>query len=246
MAEHLLQVGEAMAKAGVGTAEQTIAIYEKAKAIWDRECGEGHVSTARCLAGIAGRYIAKGTQFNSQDDLQKGLEYGQQGLAVAERAGKGEGIEAESALLWIGEAHFKLKQYDEALEHRERRLRLLLAHFGEEGAKKEARVAEAYKDVGDVYAQGRGDFDRALEYYTKAVPVAEEATGKLSHTTGMLCRTTGVAYYQQQRYAEAVPWFERAVAAYTFTHGAENEQYTKRAVQQLERAKQQGAAQQQV
>ena len=180
MAEHLLQVGEAMDKAGVGTDEQQIAIFEKAKAIWDRECGEGHVSTARCLAGIAGRY-------NAQDDYQKGLEYGQQGLAVAERAGKGEGIEAESALLWIGEAHYGLEQYDEALQHRERRLRLLLAHFGEEGAKKEARVAEAYRAVGDVYNGGLGDFDRALEYYTKAVPVAEEATGKLSHTTGLLC-----------------------------------------------------------
>ena len=170
MAEHLLQVGEAMAKAGVGTAEQIIAIFEKAKAIWDRECGEGHVSTARCLAGIAGRYIAPG----SKQDFQKGLEYGQQGLAVAERAGKGEGIEAESALLWIGEAHYWLEQYDEALQHRERRLRLLLAHFGEEGAKKEARVAQAYRAVGDVYNFGRGDFDRALEYYTKGVPVAEE------------------------------------------------------------------------
>mgnify|MGYP002053550419 CR=1 FL=1 len=109
MAEHLLQVGEAMDKAAVGTDEQKIAVFEKAKAIWDRECGEGHVSTARCLAGIAGRY-------QTQEDYQKGLEYGQQGLAVAERAGKGEGIEAESALSWIGDAHFLLEQYDEALE----------------------------------------------------------------------------------------------------------------------------------
>ena len=109
MAEHLLQVGEAMDKAAVGTTEQKIAIYEKAKAIWDRECGEGHVSTARCLAGIAGRYIADG----SKQDFQKGLEYGQQAVAVAERAGKGEGIEAESALLVIGDAHFLLEQYDD-------------------------------------------------------------------------------------------------------------------------------------
>ena len=234
MAEHLLQVGEAMSKAGVGTAEQSIAVFEKAKAIWDRECGEGHVSTARCLAGIAGRYISKTMGYN----YQKGLEYGQQGLAVAERAGKGEGIEAESALNWIGEAHYWLKQYDEALQHRERRLRLLLAHFGEEGAKKEARVAQAYKDVGDVYNFDRGDFDPALEYYTKAVPVAEEATGKLSHTTGMLCGNIGVGYGKQQRYAEAVPWYERAVAAYTFTYGAENEQFTKDAEKWLEAAKQ--------
>ena len=234
MAEHLLQVGEAMSKAAVGTAEQTIAIYEKAKAIWDRECGEGHVSTARCLAGIAGRYIANA---KSAEGYQKGLEYGQQGLAVAERAGKGEGIEAESALNQVGEAHFWLEQYDEALQHRERRLRLLLAHFSEEGAKKEARVAEAYMLVGDVYNFGRGDFDRALEYYTKAVPVAEEATGKLSHTTGLLCAQIGVGYFNRQRYAEAVPWYERAVAAYTFTHGAENEQYTKTAERYVEMAK---------
>ena len=146
---------------------------------------------------------------------------------MAERAGKGEGIEAEEALAQVGNAHYELEQYDEALEHRERRLRLLLAHFGEEGAKKEARVAEAYRNVGDVYDEGRGDFEQALEYYTKAVPVAEEATGKLSDTTGLLCESIGAGYFNRQRYAEAVPWLERAVAAFTFTHGAENEQRTK-------------------
>ena len=98
--------------------------------------------------------------------------------------------------------------------------------------------------IGDVYNFGRGDFERALEYYMKAVPVAEEATGKLSHTTGLLCGSIGVGYKNQQRYAEAVPWYERAVAAYTFTFGAENEQRTKTAVRDLEDAKR-GAAQQQ-
>ena len=102
----------------------------------------------------------------------------------------------------------------------------------------------AYKDIGVVNIDGKRDHERALENYMKAVPVAEEATGKLSKTTGMLCHAIGLAYENQQRYAEAVPWYERAVAAFTFTFGAENEQLTKRAVRDLEDAKR-GAAQQQ-
>ena len=52
-------------------------------------------------------------------------------------------------------------------------------------------------------------------------------------------------YYNQQRHAEAVPWHEREVAAFTFTFGSENEQYTKRAVRNLEGAKRRAAQQQQ-
>ena len=224
MAAHLLQVAECMNRAAVGTDEQMIATFEKAKGLWDGAYGKGqHVLTARCLVGIGDRYMA-------QDKYQKGLEYGREALAVVASAGKGGGVEEEGALYLIGAAHYHLKQWDEALEHCQRRVRVLLEHYGgqEGGGKKEARLAEAYRMVGDVYTfGGKGDYERALEEYMKAVPVAEAATGKLSGTTGRLCKSIGVAYYNQQRYAEAVPWYERAVAAYTFTYGAENEQYTK-------------------
>ena len=42
-----------MAKAAVGTDEQQIATFEKAKGLWDGAYGKGqHVLTARCLVGI--------------------------------------------------------------------------------------------------------------------------------------------------------------------------------------------------
>ena len=72
MAKHLVQVGECMDRAGAGTDEQLIAMYEEAKAMYDREYGEGHLSTARCLVGIGERYMAdwEGT------DYQKALDCG--------------------------------------------------------------------------------------------------------------------------------------------------------------------------
>ena len=78
----------------------------------------------------------------------------------------------------------------------------------------------------------------------KAVPVAEEAAGKLSATTGMLCDNIAIVYKKQQRWAESAAWRERAVAAFTFTHGAENEQYTKDSARRLEEARLQAAKQQ--
>ena len=237
MAKHLVQVAQCMDGAGVGTAEQKIAKFEEAKAMYDREYGEGHLSTADCLVGIGRRDNADGPLM----DFQKALDCGRAALAVVERAGKGGAVEAEGALWLIGETHRKLEQWDEALAHHERRLRVLLAHHGEEGAKRVAKVAEAYMNIGIVYDDGKGDHERALRYYMKAVPVAEEATGKLSKTTGLLCQNIGTGYENRQRYAEAVPWYERAVAAYTFTFGAENEQFTKTAVRSLEEAKQKAA-----
>ena len=240
VAAHLVQVGEAMAVTGAGTNEQKIDLFEKAKRIWDGEYGEGqHVATARCLVGIGIRYMTKGMGYK----YQKALEYGREALAVVQRSGKGGGIEEARPLDLIGEAHWRLKQWDEALAHFQRQLRLLLDHHGEEGAKRVAEVAEAYRMVGVIYNDGKGDYERALEQYMKAVPVAEEATGKLSDTTGRLCHTIAIAYEGQQRWAESVPWWERAVAAYTFTYGAENEQYTKEAQKWLEEARREAAKQ---
>ena len=235
MAAHLLQVAECMTKALVGTDEQKIATYEKAKGLWDGAYGKGqHVLTARCLVGIGNRYnVLK--QNNGLEDFPRALEYGREALAVVASAGKGGGVEEEGALALIGDAHYELKQWDEALEHYQRRVRVLLEHYGgqEGGGKKEARLADAYLWVGNVYMDGKGDHERALEEYMKAVPVAEAATGKLSGTTGRLCQSIAAAHVKQQRYAEAVSWQEKAVAAYTFTYGAENEQFTKTAMKDL-------------
>ena len=174
---------------------------------------------------------------------QKALEYGREALAVVQRSGKGGGIEEARPLQLIGGAHFRLKQWDEALAHYQQWLRLLLDHHGEEGAKRVAEVAGAYRMVGVIYGEGKGDYERALEQYMKAVPVAEEATGKLSGTTGGLCNSIAVAYEGQQRWAESVPWWERAVAAYTFTYGAEDEYFTKEAQKWLEKDKERAAKQ---
>ena len=111
------------------------------------------------------------------------------------------------------------------------------------GGKKEARLADAYRMVGVVYGEGKGDYERALEEYMKAVPVAEAATGKLSGTTGKLCVSIAIVYYSQKRYAEAFPWYERAIEAYTFTYGAENEQYTKTTMKNREGVKGEAAKQ---
>ena len=241
VAAHLVQVGEAMNMAGVGTDEQMIGLFEKAKRIWDGEYGEGqHVATARCLVGIGERYNVPGRRIT---DHPKALEYGREALAVVQRSGKGGGIEEARPLQLIGAAHWRLKQWDEALAHYQRQLRLLLDHHGEEGAKRVAEVAEAYRMVGVIYRNGKGDYERALEQYMKAVPVAEEATGKLSSTTGTLCNNIASAYQGQQRWAESVPWWERAVAAYTFTYGAEHEQYTKDAQKWLEKDMERAAKQ---
>ena len=241
VAAHLVQVGEAMDRTGVGTDEQKIGLFEKAKRIWDGEYGEGqHVATARCLVGIGLRYTNPGQRIT---DHPKALEYGREALAVVQRSGKGGGIEEARPLELIGEAHWRLEQWDEALAHYQRQLRLLLDHHGEEGAKRVAEVAKAYQGIGDVYDDGKGDYERALEQYMKAVPVAEEATGKLSDTTGRLCQSIAIAYKRQQRWAESVPWRERAVAAFTFTYGAEHEQYTKDAQKWLEEARREAAKQ---
>ena len=79
MAKHLVQV--AQCSAGRSTDELMIAQFEQAKAMYDREYGEGHLSTADCLVGIGDRYIANA---KSADGYQKALDCGRAALVVVE------------------------------------------------------------------------------------------------------------------------------------------------------------------
>jgi tetratricopeptide (TPR) repeat protein len=225
VAAHLVQLGECMGRARTAHPAQHIRMFEAAIAIYERENGAGHISTASCLVSVGQVYIGL-------NDLHKGLEYARRALGIIETTHGPDTVESAGALALFGFAHKELGECSAALEHFRRRLNVLEAYHGK-GAEV-AEIAEALRDIGTVYSE-QGDHDRALGWYTRAVPIAETTAGKLSFVAGGLYHSIGVAYDSQLRFAEAIPLFEQAVAAFSYAHGAENAHFAQRAQADLER-----------
>gem|GEM_PF-1985639 len=71
------------------------------------------------------------------------------------------------------------------------------------------------------YLQMIGDLAGAQHDYERALAINEQALEPEHKQTLMVVGNIAIMYYQQQRYADALPLFERVEAAYTRTQGPE-------------------------
>ena len=215
--------------AGTADPKQVQSVFERALRILEESRGLEHISTARCLVGI-GKAMAYAAESH------QALEFGTRALKIIEAAHGPDTIESSDALGLLGTAHYFLKESSVALQHHTRRLAVLEAHFGKNAEVRE--IAEVLKDAGDVCSQ-QNEPTLALSYYMRALPIAEATAGKLASDTGILLGNIGTEHSRQRQHVEAARWFDRAVAAFKFARGAEDD-FTMLAKRDLERA--QGAA----
>jgi tetratricopeptide (TPR) repeat protein len=214
-ANHLLQIGECAGRAGTATAAQVQRWFEQAKEIY----GSEHIQTARCLVGLGYNVAFPAGRYHTA------LELGRQALSIAEAIDGSRSFHSAGALALMGAAFWMLQQYPAALEYRERWLMVLEGYYGKRAAV--AEIAQALRSIGDICAD-QGDFDKALDCYMQAVPIAQAATGKLSDTTGMLCQSIAVTFRRTRQYDQAEHWYARTAEAFAFTYGRRNERYTLR------------------
>ena len=67
-----------------------------------------------------------------------------------------------------------------------------------------------------------GKYSDALEYQLRALAIADEASGKVGRDSAGISANVGFTYSNQGLVAEAIPYFEQAVAAYKFTYGKDH------------------------
>ena len=74
-------------------------------------------------------------------------------------------------------------------------------------------TAGSYNNIGIVY-RNKGDYDKALEYYLKAVKIREAVLGENHPSTALSYNNISWIYHLMGIYEKALPWAEKAVAAF--------------------------------
>ena len=74
-------------------------------------------------------------------------------------------------------------------------------------------TATSYNNIGGVY-DNLGDYDKALEYYSKALAICEKVLGPEHPSTATAYDNIGGIYYSQGDYDKALEYFSKALVIY--------------------------------
>jgi len=141
---------------------------------------------------------------------QKALEYGKQGLQLAEETGYKKGVAL--ALYSLGILYKNQGNFDKAIEHQLVALKInkeleqlpdeKLARAGKDG------VAQNYNAMGIVFSR-KGDFGKSIEYYLKALKIMEELNDKRSIVGAF--SNIGSTYAFQGNFEKALEYFQQSL-----------------------------------
>jgi len=134
-------------------------------------------------------------------DPDKGIGYGKQGLALAEKLNLKN--EIAQVNYYLGTNFCVKADYPTALEYYLKALKL----NEELGNKK--RIANTLNNIGRVFVMQK-NCSRALEYYTKSLSVLEELKDTIAVTNTL--GSIGSAYEVQKDYPKALEYYNRALA----------------------------------
>ena len=133
-------------------------------------------------------------------DPAKGIQYGSEGLSLAEKLGWKKGIATANGMLGVN--NLSRSDYPKALEYALKSLKI-----NEELGDKKA-LATNYGNIANIY-NNQGNYATALEYYSNALKIFEELEKKdgIAITLGNM----GNTYSNLSNYAKALEFSERAL-----------------------------------
>ena len=82
-------------------------------------------------------------------------------------------------------------------------------------------TAATYDNMAVVYCD-QGDYEKALEYHGKALPIRERVLGSEHPSTAMTYNNMANVYYDQGDYEKALEYYQRALKVYLDTFGEEH------------------------
>ena len=201
--------------------------------------GAEDISTARCRV-LIGQLLA-----SISKNQQERLQWCGHGLAIIEQTHGADTFESVDALEQLGTAYMHLGQHNIALGFFERQLRAAefslatsectqhmypavyeaLGFVHQRATDRtrhiRAKVGSALANIGNLHSAS-GKYSDALEYQLRALAIADEASGKVGRDSAGISANVGFTYSNQGLVAEAIPYFEQAVAAYKFTYGKDH------------------------
>ena len=107
-----------------------------------------------------------------------------------------------------GEIYYKTQDFMKALQS----LKLCL-HYLEELPEFNIQLARCYNAMGNCYYHGRGDYHKALEFYSKAIKMTEEISGssEYHYDLPVYKNQIGTIYEGQRNFAKAIEYYKEAI-----------------------------------
>ena len=107
-----------------------------------------------------------------------------------------------------GEIYYKTKDFKKALRSLE-----VCLYYIEELPEVNIQLARCYKAMGNCYYNGPKDYNKALEFYSKALKMTEEISGSSEyHYELPVCKNQiGAVYEGHGNYAEAIECYKEAI-----------------------------------
>ena len=107
-----------------------------------------------------------------------------------------------------GEIYYKTQDFMKALQSLE-----LCLHYLEELPEFNIQLARCYNAMGNCYYHGRGDYHKALEFYSKAIKMTEEISGssEYHYDLPVYKNQIGTIYEGQRNFAKAIEHYKEAI-----------------------------------
>ncbi|XP_044171363.1 uncharacterized protein LOC114948882 [Acropora millepora] len=107
-----------------------------------------------------------------------------------------------------GEIYYKTQDFMKALQSLE-----LCLHYLEELPEFNIQLARCYNAMGNCYYYGRGDYHKALEFYSKAIKMTEEISGssEYHYDLPVYKNQIGTIYEGQRNFAKAIEYYKEAI-----------------------------------
>ena len=107
-----------------------------------------------------------------------------------------------------GEIYYKTQDFMKALQSLE-----LCLHYLEELPEFNIQLARCYNAMGNCYYHGRGDYHKALEFYSKAIKMTEEISGssEYHYDLPVYKNQIGTIYEGQRNFAKAIEYYKEAI-----------------------------------
>lgn len=163
-------------------------------------------------SGLAYSYKNIGVINYYKGDFFKSLENYKQALNIFLSIKENVGI--SNMYSNIGVIYYQQADYVKALENH-----LLSLKYAEQ-AKDKLRILTALNNVGGVYYIKPATYDKALEYYFRALPLSEELGN--TNNMGAISVNIGNIYFNKRMDKEALEYFNKSLIAYGKSDGSQN------------------------
>lgn len=191
-----------------GDADEALTAFQKAYQIRRKVSGEDHPQVAEIYFNIASIWYDQGNENEALTFFQKSYQ------TVVNVFGENS-VESVDALNAIGTVYLNKLDHIRGLFYLEKGMNIL-----EQYDKEHPSLPYFYMDMGTIYSYKR-DYDRAFNYYTKALEIGRRTDGEESLIVAECYTNIGAEYQDRNENVQALAYYEKALQLY-FKIGEEN------------------------